>query len=168
LVSVDIEGERVSRIRDNLSRLGRGALVVQADIRQPGGFWDGRPFERILVDAPCSSTGVIRRHPDIKLLRRPTDLPAFAETQQAIISACFSMLAPGGRLLYATCSLMRQENEAVMEAFLSAQAGARAVTLPLRAPGAFPRSVGFQLLPGGAAGSDGFYYACVEKTTTGN
>jgi 16S rRNA (cytosine967-C5)-methyltransferase len=168
LVAVDIDAERVGRIRDNLKRLGRKALTVQADVRHPDGFWDGRPFERILVDAPCSSTGVIRRHPDIKLLRRPTDLTAFAETQRAIVSACFSMLAPGGRLLYATCSLLRQENEAVMEAFLSVQDGARAVTLPLRAPGALARSVGFQLLPGETAGSDGFYYACVEKTTTGN
>ncbi len=96
LLVVDIDAERMGRIRDNLKRIGRPAQLIAADIRDPESFWDGRPFERILLDAPCSSTGVIRRHPDIKLLRRDTDIPKLAETQLAVLKACFSMLAAGG------------------------------------------------------------------------
>src|SRR5207302_5985209 len=89
----------------------RTARVVAADVRDPGSFWDGRPFERILVDAPCPSTGVIRRHPDIKLLRRPGDIPALAAGQLAILRAAVTLLAPGGRLLYSTCSILPAENQ---------------------------------------------------------
>jgi len=167
LVAVDIDSERVGRIRDNLRRLQRTAQVVVADVREPETFWDGRPFDRILVDAPCSSTGVIRRHPDIKLLRRPADIHALAATQLAILKGCFSLLTPGGRLLYGTCSVLPMENEAVVGRFLEAEPQARAVDVPSKPPGAIEKAVGFQLLPGGTAGSDGFYYACVEKTTTG-
>ena len=166
LVAVDVDATRVGRIRDNLQRLGRRAELIVADVREPARFWDGQPFERILLDAPCSSTGVIRRHPDIKLLRRQEDPEHMATAQLSILKACFSMLATGGRLLYATCSLMPAENEAVIGRFLAEEAQARAVPLPLLPPGAVAREVGFQLLPGGAAGADGFYYACVEKTTS--
>ena len=168
LTAVDIDGERAGRIRDTLRRLQRSARVVVADIRDPASFWDAKPFDRILVDAPCSSTGVIRRHPDIKLLRRDTDIEALATTQQAILKACFSLLAPGGRLVYGTCSVLPEENEGVVAAFLEAEAQARPLESPLPLPpDAHRKSVGFQLLPGAAAGSDGFYYACLEKTTTG-
>ncbi len=168
LVAVDIDTARVERIAANLVRLRRHGRLVVADIRAPDTFWDGRPFERILVDAPCSSTGVIRRHPDIKLLRRSTDIPALAATQGAILRAAFRMLAPGGRLVYSTCSVLPVENEAVVEEFLQAEPAAAAITLSARlAPGAAERRVGIQLLPGAQAASDGFYYACLEKTTTG-
>jgi 16S rRNA (cytosine967-C5)-methyltransferase len=138
------------------------------DARKPATFWDGRPFERILVDAPCSSTGVIRRHPDIKLLRRPADIPAFAATQLAILRAAAGLLAPGGRMLYSTCSVLPEENEQVVAALLGAEPG---ITLAGSArelsfvPGALARAAGTQLLPGSEAGTDGFYYACLEKTT---
>jgi 16S rRNA (cytosine967-C5)-methyltransferase len=168
LTAVDIDPGRLRLIADNLLRLRRTARLVGADVRKPESFWDGRPFDRILVDAPCSSTGVIRRHPDIKLLRRPADLTGFAATQLEILQGAIRMLAPGGRLLYSTCSVLPEENEGTITAFLESQAKVRAVGLGEwagRVPGALERPVGLQLLPGAEAGTDGFYYACLEKTT---
>jgi 16S rRNA (cytosine967-C5)-methyltransferase len=168
LTAVDIDNDRLGLIAGNLVRLKRRARVIGADVRRPETFWDGRPFDRILVDAPCSSTGVIRRHPDIKLLRRPADLRAFATTQLEILRGAVRMLAPGGRLLYSTCSVLPEENEGTVAEFLGSESAVHAVALPeaVRAiPGALERSVGAQLLPGAEAGTDGFYYACLEKTT---
>jgi len=164
LIAVDSDPERTVRIRDNLRRLKRNANVIAADVRAPEKFWDQKPFDRILVDAPCSSTGVIRRHPDIKLLRRATDIPQLAGAQYAILKACFSMLAPGGRLIYVTCSVLPAENEAVIARLREAEPQARAVHVR-PPPGAIGRSAGFQLLPGGTAQADGFYYAGLEKAT---
>lgn len=170
LTAVDIDAGRLARVEENLRRLGLAARLAAADVRDPASFWDGRPFDRILVDAPCSGTGVIRRHPDIKLLRRAEDVAAFARSQLEILGAAFGMLAPGGRLVYATCSVLPAENEAVVGRFLQEEPQARPAPMPhgdALAPGALPRPVGAQLLSGGAAGSDGFYYACLEKTTRG-
>jgi 16S rRNA (cytosine967-C5)-methyltransferase len=172
LVAADVDAQRVERIRENLTRLKRTARVLVADVREPASFWDGKPFDRILLDAPCSSTGVIRRHPDIKMLRRSDDIPALAKTQLEILRAAFGMLAVGGRLLYATCSVLPEENHQVVERFLALEPSARA--LALGADGVLPPGLlvrasgpasGMQLLPGAATGTDGFYYACVEKTT---
>lgn len=166
LWAVDIDAGRLERVRENLLRLGLPAHLAAADLRAAETFWDGRPFERILVDAPCSGTGVIRRHPDIKLLRRPEDIPAFAKVQLEILTSVFRMLAPGGRLLYSTCSVLPPENDEVIERFLGLEPRARAASLPGRlAPGAVACRWGVQLLCGSAAETDGFYYACVEKTT---
>ena len=170
LTAVDIDPVRVGLIEDNLRRLKRSAHVVVADVRDPGSFWDGRPFERILVDAPCSSSGVIRRHPDIKLLRRPGDMAALAAGQLAILGAAVTMLAAGGRLLYSTCSILPAENEEVVTRLLAEQPQMRRAAMPegpALAPGALDCTVGVQLLPGAEAGTDGFYYACLEKTTAG-
>jgi 16S rRNA (cytosine967-C5)-methyltransferase len=169
LVAVDVDAQRVARIEENLRRLGRSARLVTADVRA-GGFWDGRPFDRILLDAPCSSTGVIRRHPDIKLLRRADDIRALAAAQLEILRAAFAMLAVGGRLLYSTCSVLPDENQRVLEQFLETESTVRAVPLPARVtlpPGMVQVGTGVQFLPGAEAGTDGFYYACVEKTTAG-
>jgi 16S rRNA (cytosine967-C5)-methyltransferase len=173
LVAVDIDERRLARVQENLDRLHRSATLQAADLRDPGTFWDSRPFDRILLDAPCSSTGVIRRHPDIKLLRRPTDIAAMAAIQLDLLKACFRMLAPGGRLLYCTCSVLPEENEGVLATFLRAERRARIAPVPLAAevPGARMGAqidvLGVQLLPGMEAGTDGFHYACVEKTTDG-
>ena len=170
LTAVDIDADRLGRVRENFLRLGVAAQLVAADVREPQSFWDGRHYDRILVDAPCSGTGVIRRHPDIKLLRRAEDIPAFGRTQLEILTAAFRMLAPGGRLVYSTCSVLPAENEAVMARFLEREPQARAAPMPqgeALAPGGLERGIGTQLLCGGAAGTDGFYYACVEKTTGG-
>jgi len=170
VVAVDIEERRFKRVRENLERLGRTATLVVADVTRPDDWWNRKPFDRILIDAPCSSTGVIRRHPDIKLLRRPTDIAALAVTQRSILAACFRMLAPGGRLLYATCSVLPAENQAVLAEFLAKHPwDARVVpaTLAAQVPGAELTQNGVQLLPGSEAGTDGFHYACVEKTTRG-
>jgi len=170
LTAVDIDPVRAGLIEENLRRLKRSAHVVAADVRDPPSFWDGRPFERILVDAPCSSSGVIRRHPDIKLLRRPGDLAALAAGQLAILRAAVTMLAAGGRLLYSTCSILPAENEEVVTRLLAEQPQMRRAAMPqgpALAPGALDCTVGVQLLPGAEAGTDGFYYACLEKTTAG-
>lgn len=166
LLAVDLDATRVSRIRDNLDRLSLNARLVTADARRTADYWDGTPFDRILLDAPCSSTGVIRRHPDIKLLRRQTDIATFAATQLEMLKACFSTLREGGRLVYSTCSLLPAENEGVVGSFLETEPRARALSLANHAPGAVPGHHGFYLLPGEAAGTDGFYYACLEKTTS--
>jgi 16S rRNA (cytosine967-C5)-methyltransferase len=168
VTAVDVDAARVGLIRENLQRLRRTARLIVADVREREKLCDGRPFERILLDVPCSATGAIRRHPDIKLLRRAADIAAFAATQRALLEAAAGLLAPGGRMLYATCSVLPQENEEVVRAFLAAAPRMQAVPLPAAArlaPGALERPVGVQLLPGAEAGTDGFYYACLEKTT---
>ena len=170
LVAVDIDEPRVARIRENLQRLKRTAQLVAADVREPSTFWDRRPFDRILVDAPCSSTGVIRRHPDIKLLRRPGDIGPFAAAQLEILLSASRMLARGGRLVYGTCAVLPAENEEVIQRLLQADSSLQVVAIPrgnALAPGAADREPGGQILPGGEAGTDGFYYACLEKTTAG-
>jgi 16S rRNA (cytosine967-C5)-methyltransferase len=169
LTAVDVDAARVALITENLRRLRRSARLCVADAREPATYADGRPYERILIDAPCSATGVIRRHPDIKLLRRDADIPAFAAVQLEILRAAVPLLAPGGRLVYSTCSLLPEENEQVVTALLAAEPQmleARCLGLAGLAPGAIGRPVGVQLLPGAEAGTDGFYYACLEKTTT--
>jgi 16S rRNA (cytosine967-C5)-methyltransferase len=163
LTAVDKDAGRLELVAQNLSRLRREATLVAADLRSELTWWDGVGFDRILLDAPCSSTGVIRRHPDIRLLRRAGDIPEFAATQRALLERCLSLLKRGGRLLYSTCSLLAAENEQVVESVLRSHPGVRA--LPLKAPAAAPpwlsRSVGAQLLPGDRALTDGFYYACL-------
>jgi 16S rRNA (cytosine967-C5)-methyltransferase len=170
LTAVDLTAERVALVGENLARLGRSARLLSADLCDPAALAEAGPFERILVDAPCSSTGVIRRHPDIKLLRRSTDIGPLAQGQLQILRHAAAHLAPGGRLLYSTCSLLPQENEAVVQGLLREVPQLRAVPLQpaMLAPGAALRPVGVQLLPGAQAGTDGFYYACLEKTTAGS
>jgi 16S rRNA (cytosine967-C5)-methyltransferase len=169
LVALDVDAARCVRIKENLERLSRKATLVVADVRNPAAFWDGRPFDRILADVPCSATGVIRRHPDIKLLRRQADIAGFARVQLEILHATFGMLAEGGRLLYSSCSVLPAENEAVVESFMQRESRAQLVALApaLAPPGAQVRVAGVQLLPGAQAGTDGFYYACLEKTAVG-
>jgi 16S rRNA (cytosine967-C5)-methyltransferase len=166
LTAVDIDAARLELISQNLSRLRRQARLVAADLRTDLDWWDGAAFDRILLDAPCSSTGVIRRHPDIRLLRRPGDIPGFAATQRRLLERCLALLRPGGRLLYSTCSLLAQENDAVVEAVLAVNPRARvtgAGTLGGTPPWIAGR-FGVQLLPGDEALTDGFYYACLTVT----
>jgi 16S rRNA (cytosine967-C5)-methyltransferase len=170
VTAVDIDAARAQLIEENLRRVKRRARVVVADAREPAALGDGQPFARILVDAPCSATGVIRRHPDIKLLRRPTDIAQFANLQLAILRSAVSRLERGGRLVYSTCSVLPEENEAVVAELLRLEPGMRTAGMPRGpelAPGAVDCTIGVQLLPGAEAQTDGFYYACLEKTTTG-
>jgi 16S rRNA (cytosine967-C5)-methyltransferase len=167
LTAVDSDGARVRRIADNLTRLQRQAQLVTADLRDDLNWWSGDRFDCILVDAPCSATGVIRRHPDIKLLRRPEDVAALAITQRRILQQCLKLLKPGGRLVYSTCSVLPAENEHVVEAVLAANPQFQALPWPPAAPlppDLIRRSIGAQLLPGNAAQTDGFYYACLTVT----
>jgi 16S rRNA (cytosine967-C5)-methyltransferase len=167
LTAIDIEAVRVEFIAQNLKRLRRQARLITADLGSDPEWWDGVAFDRILLDAPCSSLGVIRRHPDIKLLRRPGDIAALAATQQRLLRRCLELLKPGGRLLYSTCSWLPAENEQVVEAVLAANPRARVLGLEASLPPPLPwqeRSVGVQLLPGAKADTDGFYYACLTVT----
>lgn len=169
LVALDIDAGRAARIGENLSRLGLDARVLTGDAGEPGAWWDGRPFDRILVDAPCSGTGVIRRHPDIKLLRRPADIDGFVAGQRRLLDALWPLLAPGGRLVYATCSVLRAENAQLVGDFLAAHPGAADVTGSARLfPVGRPDGPGPGVaLPTGAGGADGFYYACLEQRRRG-
>jgi 16S rRNA (cytosine967-C5)-methyltransferase len=167
LTAVDIDAGRLRRIADNLARLGRSAQLVTADLREEPAWCPGQRFDRILVDAPCSATGVIRRHPDIKLLRRPADVTALAATQRRILTRCLQLLKPGGRLLYSTCSVLPAENERIVEAVLADAPWAQVLALPdavMLPPDCVACSIGMQLLPGNAAQTDGFYYACLTVT----
>jgi 16S rRNA (cytosine967-C5)-methyltransferase len=167
LVAVDVSSERLTRIADNLRRLGLSATLVAGDAAAPSDWWDGRPFQRILLDVPCSATGVIRRHPDIKLLRRSEDIAALATRQLQLLQTLWALLAPGGRLVYASCSALQAETAAVVEAFMATGAPARDTTAAVLAQvGAIaataPARVG-RRIAAGTAGMDGFYYACLEK-----
>ncbi|MCE5232921.1 MAG: 16S rRNA (cytosine(967)-C(5))-methyltransferase RsmB [Mizugakiibacter sp.] len=160
LLALEREPARLARVRQNLERLGLAAELRAGDAGDPPAWWDGRPFERILIDAPCSATGVIRRRPDVKLHRRAADIPALAAGQARLLAALWPLLAPGGRLLYATCSLLRAENRAVTDGFLATHADACAVTPAL--PAGRADGPGWQLLPGDD-GLDGMYYAVLDK-----
>jgi 16S rRNA (cytosine967-C5)-methyltransferase len=165
LVALDRSPERLTQVEDNLRRLGLEARIITGDAARPSGWWDGTPFERVLLDVSCSATGVIRRHPDIKLLRRAADVEALRQEQYSLLEALWPLLARRGRLLYATCSVLRAENQRVIGAFLAARSDAVEATLPsdLQVPGIrTPGEPGLQILPG-AAGMDGFYYACLER-----
>ena len=160
MTAVELEPSRLLKVQQNLDRLGLRATLVVADASRAGDWWDGQPFDRILVDAPCSATGVIRRHPDIKSLRQPEDLQSLTGTQQRILSQSWQMLRPGGVLLYVTCSILRQENEAQIARLLSEQPDA--VEVPIEANWGIRCRHGRQLLPGDMGG-DGFYFARLKK-----
>ena len=161
LVAIDNSAKRLARIGENMERLGLRAELVPGDAGTPGAWWDGRPFDRILLDAPCSGSGVIRRHPDIKLLRSPAQIEALRATQSAILDGVWQVLKPGGELLYCTCSVFPDETEELIAGFLSRTADARA--LGIDAGWGFSRGVGRQLLPT-IDGHDGFFYARLRRT----
>ncbi|ARB28804.1 16S rRNA (cytosine(967)-C(5))-methyltransferase RsmB [Pseudomonas tolaasii] len=160
VVAVDLEAKRLVRVRENLARLGLSADLIAADGRDTATWWDGKPFQRILLDAPCSATGVIRRHPDIKLTRQPDDIAALAVLQGELLDALWPTLEVGGILLYATCSTLPTENTEVIEAFLARTSGARELDLATGAGIKQPH--GRQLLAQ-EGGHDGFYYAKLIK-----
>lgn len=160
VTALDSSDKRLQRVTENLQRLGLSANIVAADAGETSAWWDGQPFERILLDAPCSATGVIRRHPDIKVLRRDTDIAALQQEQARLLSRLWAIVKPGGRLLYATCSILPEENQQQVVAFLANHADAMHV--PIEGEWGFPTPVGRQILPG-EKGMDGFYYALLEK-----
>ena len=160
LVAVDIDKLRLLRVNDNLQRLKLSAKLIVGDASKPEDWWDGQLFDRILLDVPCSALGVIRRHPDIKLLRRAEDINTLQVLQQRIMTAVWSLLAPGGIMLYATCSILKQENEQQIEAFLATNTNA--IEVPINADWGLVRRYGRQILTGESA-MDGFYYALIRK-----
>ncbi|WP_207060750.1 16S rRNA (cytosine(967)-C(5))-methyltransferase RsmB [Motiliproteus sp. SC1-56] len=158
-LALDVSEERLPRIEQNLDRLGLRADLKAADASDRA-WWDGAPFDRILLDAPCSATGVIRRNPDIKYLRQADDIAPLAVLQGKLLDNLWPMLKPGGRLVYATCSVLPEENEKVVQAFLARHPQAR--ECPVKAEWGMTRPVGRQLFPQ-PQGHDGFYYAVLEK-----
>lgn len=163
VVAVDESAERLPRIQENLDRLDLDATLQEADAADIDQWWDGQTFDRILLDVPCSATGVIRRHPDIKLLRRESDIAPLAGTQLGLLESMWRILRPGGRLVYATCSVFPQENHRIIQRFLKQQDQASLV--PIQAPWGLELQSGRQLLPAPDS-HDGFFYAVLEKPET--
>ncbi len=160
LTALDRDEGRLARVRSNLQRLGLVAEVVCGDACEPASWWDGKPFDRILADVPCSASGVARRHPDIKWLRRETDLAHFAREQSRMLDALWQALASGGKLLYATCSVFREENSDQVARFLERHRDATRQALP--AVNDDEQLPAGQLLPDGR--HDGFFYALLQKS----
>ncbi len=157
LVAVDKDTTRLQRVAENLQRLELRAQLLSGDAAQPEIWWDGKPFERILADVPCSASGVVRRHPDIKWLRRHADIVLFAEQQLHILRSLWRVLAQDGKLLYSTCSIFQQENQQVIAAFLAQHRDARQLQISL------PENAQGQLMPNEQ--HDGFFYALLHKAT---
>jgi 16S rRNA (cytosine967-C5)-methyltransferase len=165
VVAVDIDPQRLERVRENLKRGNLRAEIVNGDAGTPSPWWDGVPFDRILLDAPCSALGVIRRHPDIRLRKSPSDIDKLPQVQGRLLASAWNMLKRGGRLVYATCTVTRSENRDVVAAFLRGTPDA--VSLPAEDWEGWPPfgeadEFGRQILPG-EAGADGFYYAALTK-----
>lgn len=159
LVAIDNQQNRVEQIHNTLQRLGLTAKVVCADASQPDTWWDKKQFDRILLDVPCSASGVIRRHPDIKYLRLASDMATLVKRQATLLNVSWDLLKPNGILLYATCSVFTQENDLQIQAFLAQHPDAKAQTLP----DTWGQTIGRQILP--CDSFDGFYYACLLKTS---
>ncbi len=161
VLALDKDAKRLDRVRDNLARLGHQAEIKAADAATPRQWWDGQQFDRILLDVPCSATGVIRRHPDIRWLRKAADIQALATLQQQILIQIWPLLKPGGTLLYATCSVLPAENQLQISQFLAHHSDAEAVAL-----GAGINNSQMQILPGEQQ-ADGFFYAKLSKKANG-
>lgn len=159
LVAVDFDEKRLERVQQNLDRLSLKAKLVHGDAADIDSWWQGDKFDRILLDAPCSATGVIRRHPDIKWLRKQTDIDELASLQSKILDHCWQWLKPGGTLLYATCSILPQENEQQIRSFLARADDATLVPISEQPN---PDDIGWQITPG-TENMDGFYYARLVK-----
>lgn len=157
MTAIDIEASRLERVSENLQRLNLTAHVIAADAATPEKWWNGELFDRILLDAPCSGTGVIRRHPDIKWLRKSQDIAVLTELQQGILKNIWSLLKPGGTLLYATCSILPEENSEQVKHFLSENTDAEHIAVTDK-----PNDIGWQILPNDNS-MDGFYYAKLIK-----
>jgi 16S rRNA (cytosine967-C5)-methyltransferase len=167
LIALDVSKERLQRVDENLQRLRLTATVIAGDAANPQSWWNGQRFDRILLDVPCSATGVIRRHPDIKLLRRADDIGVLAQRQAELLRTLWPLLASGGRLVYASCSVLKQETAQVVRGFLESASRARDVTSDIvgglgLSDCTEPCDAGCAI-PTGTAGMDGFYYACLEK-----
>ena len=161
--ALDADAQRLKRVDETLSRLQLktpSVHILCGDAAEPDTWWDGKPFSHILLDAPCSASGVIRRHPDIKYLRKAADMSRLAALQKTILNRLWALLAPNGILLYATCSVMPEENSLQLDAFLLSHADAQ--VLPFTGNWGHAQSVGRQILPN-EAGMDGFYYARLQK-----
>lgn len=161
VTALDVSASRLETVARNLERLAMHAHLLAADAACPAQWWDGRCFDRILLDAPCSATGVIRRHPDIKLHRTPLDIERLRVTQAALLDALWPLLARGGMLLYATCSILPGENARQVEAFLARTPDA--IERPLEVSWGRPTSPGRQVLPHDER-MDGFYYALLVRS----
>lgn len=159
LTALDDDASRLERVRDNLARLGLTARVIRGDACDPAAWWDGRRFDRILLDAPCSASGIVRRHPDIKWLRREADIERYVELQRRMLDALWQTLESGGKFLYATCSVFREENREQVARFEKRHRDARRLALPALDEETQARAG--QLLPDGR--HDGFFYALLQK-----
>jgi 16S rRNA (cytosine967-C5)-methyltransferase len=162
LHALDSDADRLVMTRETFDRLGLKATILHGDASETETWWDERPYDRILLDAPCTASGVIRRHPDIKLLRRATDVGDLSRLQGRILDSLWKTLKPGGRMIYATCSVFREENDKQIAAFLDRTGAATAFQLDGATDWGREAEVGRQILPGDA-GMDGFYYACLAK-----
>ncbi len=162
VTSLDLP-ERTQKIKENLTRLGLKAKVISGDATRPDEWWDGNPFDCIIVDAPCSATGVIRRHPDIRIHRRETDIIEFSKRQFDLLRALWPLLNPGGRLVYITCSILPAENDDIIAKFVGTTLDAQVRAVPLDI--GIATDYGRQLLPQ-PGGSDGFFYAALDRTHT--
>jgi len=160
LTALDADAQRLTRVQDNLKRLGQQATLKAADARQTATWWDGQPFDAILLDAPCSASGIVRRHPDVRWLRRPDDVTALAQIQAELLDALWPLLAPGGRLVYATCSVFRAEGQGQLDAFLQRQADAKSHAVPGFTGHLLPLADNVQQT---SATLDGFFYALLTK-----
>jgi len=163
LVAVELDESRLATVHDIFARLGLSAHLIHGDASAPSDWWDGVPFDRILLDAPCSGTGVIRRHPDIKRLRRVTDIAPLVERQERLLEVLWTLLRPDGLLLYVTCSILPVENHLQVENFLARHGDAR--EQPISEAWGRGSGVGRQILPGEDE-MDGFYYARLQKLRT--
>ncbi|MGX5731428.1 16S rRNA (cytosine(967)-C(5))-methyltransferase RsmB [Pseudoxanthomonas beigongshangi] len=161
LLALDVDARRLQRVRDTLARVGAQARLQAADAGAPATWWDGQAFDAILLDAPCSATGIVRRQPDVLLHRRPEDIDALRALQARLLDAAWTLLRPGGVLLYATCSILKDENERQIDAFLARTPDARAERLDARF--GHVSGTGRQRLPG-EDGMDGFFYARLART----
>lgn len=160
VTALELEERRLQRVRENLQRLNLRADIICGDATKPEAWWDGKLFDRILIDAPCSASGIIRRHPDIKILRKPDDIAKLADIQLELLQKLWPLLKPKGILLYATCSIMPKENTKIIEQFLKQQTDA--VEDKIIAGWGLEQTCGRQLLPQ-VEGHDGFYYARLIK-----
>ena len=161
VIAVDNKEGRLKRVEENLYRLEQKATLVAADVADTESWWDGKQFDRILLDAPCSATGVIRRHPDIKLLRQDEDIANLQQQQSRILNSLWNLLKSGGRLLYATCSILPEENEEQIATFIAQHKNAKPCII--KADWGIACQYGRQILSG-ENGMDGFYYSLLEKT----